>query len=128
MAQIIQRVRKNPDEQIDAYSRRKAKAARGLCRQAGLWSDRWFQRAVKWDAHIRRHPASAPGAIVLWHGAEWLQQRRARWAATNSIRANSWSILAGRTDTRCSSGIVHQRWDAGVALAKERAASTAPGR
>ena len=123
MAAVIQCLRKQPQETPQSFCRRRGRAARALCRQMGLWSDRWFSRAAKWDAHLRRHPESASGALVAWHGNTWLRARRAQFVPSNPRSWMGWSIYAGRTDTRVRAGVVHQRWDDGVELAAERAAA-----
>ena len=123
MAAVIQRVRKQPQETLPSFCRRRGRAARVLCRQVGIWSDRWWSRTAKWDAHLRRHPESAAGALAAWHGNTWLRARRSQFVPSNPRSWMSWSIHAGRTATRMRAGVVFQRWDDGIELAAARVAA-----
>ena len=75
----------------------------------GTWSRRRAQAIIDFNAHCpRNHNA------VQWYNAlqrVWdaraLAARRAQFVASlMSVLANSWSCLAGRTDTRCRPGSV----------------------
>ena len=114
------RMRLQPGEEPEAFVRRRARIARDLCNRSGWWSRVWHERSCHWDEHIRRHPDSPAGAMVLWHGADWLRQRRSVFAASNPIRATAWTTTSGRTDTRVRAGYVAKRWDEGIEWAKLR--------
>ena len=79
MAASIIRVQRLAGESPADYFMRRNRDASRLCRRMGLWSTRWFSRALSWDAHIRRprnsHLWSAD--VVMYRGKTWLQQRRA---------------------------------------------------
>ena len=118
MTAIAMRVRKRADEDPVQFTRRRGREARAVCKTMGLWSLRWFQRAVRWHEHIQRHPRSAACALFRYHDHSWLQQRRAALLPANPRTLQRTSVLAGRTQTRMARGFVHQRWEEGVAFAK----------
>ena len=94
---------------------RRNRAAASLARRHGLWSAVWKKRVINWNDHLGRelNQNSWAAKTLSYHGKEWLQERR-RMHATGS----SCSVLAGRTRTRASKGIVHRRWHDGVDVAK----------
>ena len=96
-----------PGENAKQFVRRRGRAARSLCVASGWWSHKWFQRVLRWDAHIRRgHNASAWSThLVDFRGEAFLAERRA--------------FNRGRTATRSSSGFPSRRWHDGVFYARD---------
>ena len=100
-------------EDIPQYIRRRGRAARKLCKERGLWSQRWYTRAIKWDRHLARskNQISWSSRLRSFHSGQWLIDQRASFIASAS---SSSSILAGRTGTRSFQGKVFMRWHDGV--------------
>ena len=98
-----------------AFVMRRNRAAAGVARRRGLWSDVWKKRVIAWNAHLGRelNKNSWAAKTLHFHGKEWLQQRRRMFAV-----GSQGSLLAGRTETRAGRGIVHRRWHDGVDHAK----------
>ena len=98
MMAILLRTTPLPQESFEQFSRRRGRAAGSLCVEVGLWSKRWFQRAITWDAHVRRarnsHLWSA--SLLDFRGRQFLAERRA--------------FHNGRTATRTSPGFPCRRW------------------
>ena len=114
MSTILVRVPRSPGEDAASFVRRRGRIVRKHCKEKGLWSVRWFQRAVAWDNHLAR-----PGSSRCWsarlrnyHGRDWLMQRRL------SFTPSTGSTLAGRTCTRAFPGKVFMRWHDGIELAR----------
>ena len=99
-----------------SYMRRRNGAAKALCDQHGTWSSLWLARAKAWDSHVLRHPGTPASTIRLWHDEAWLQRRRAMFTSERPLSQSSWTITAGRTDTRSITGRVQQRWQSGIAI------------
>ena len=109
MAGAILRTKRHRGEAVDAYVKRRNRAAAVFCRESGLWSKRWFKRSLAWDAHIRRghNPYSWPTLLVDLHGEEWLEEQR---MLTNYHG----------TQTRLSAGCPAMRWHEGIRFARPR--------
>ena len=54
MVAIALRLTPANGETREQFTCRRGRAARQLCLQSGLWSRRWFRRALNWDGHDRR--------------------------------------------------------------------------
>ena len=108
MFATLLRIRPLPHETFKQFAQRRGRAARKLCSDVGLWSRRWFQRVLNWDAHIRRRHNrwTWSGQLVDYKAEAYLIERRA--------------FNHGRTATRTCSGFPCRRWHDGVAFAKER--------
>ena len=106
MVAILLRLTPTDGETREQFVRRRGRAARQLCLQCGIWSLRWFRRALAWDSHIRRERNDFTWAakIVDFRAADYLSQRRA--------------FHNGRTATRSQPGYVSRRWHDGIALAR----------
>ena len=120
MCAIILGLRPFPFEDLPAFFRRRARAARAECRKQGLWSEMWFKRATSWDEHLSRHPDIIATMFRDFRDSGWLQMQRANFANKWSCRSRSWTVLAGRTGTRTAPGYVAQRWQSGIELARAR--------
>ena len=48
------RLPQRPGEAVEEFCRRRGHHAGQLCKELGLWSKRWFERAFKWDAFAKR--------------------------------------------------------------------------
>ena len=106
MVATVLRLQPWPDETFKQFSQRRGRAARHLCAQIGVWSRRWFQRVLNWDAHVRRDRNSLlwSAQLVDYKGRAHLAERRA--------------FNNGRTGTRAHSGYPCRRWHDGVAYAR----------
>ena len=116
MMAAMTKTARNPGEEFADYFRRRGRIAGKLCRDQGLWSTLWFQRALRWDGHLAR-----PRNLDSWaarlrshHDRDWFIQRRLRFTAFEGS-----SVLAGKTGTRASRGKVQMRWRDGIVLAQE---------
>ena len=91
---------------------------------AGRWSARWASRFVQRHAHCMRDSAdvSFEPALIAERDAEWLRDQRRPFVPKFSIRANAWTLDAGRTATRASAGPPSMRWEESLPLATETAA------
>ena len=100
-------------EEVPEFVRRRGKIARKLCKDQGLWSQRWYSRVIKWDRHLSqsRNTYSWSSRLRTFHGSDWLILQRMSFikAASNTV-----SVLAGRTGTRTFPGKVFARWHDGV--------------
>ena len=100
-------------EEVPEFVRRRGKIARKLCKDQGLWSQRWYSRVIKWDRHLSqsRNTYSWSSRLRTFHGSDWLFLQRMSFikAASNTV-----SVLAGRTGTRTFPGKVFARWHDGV--------------
>ena len=65
-------------ERPEDYVRRRGRLAKRLSRKHGLWSERWFQRATKWDEHLARPRNARYWAAKLrcYHDRDWFVLRR----------------------------------------------------
>ena len=104
----------HPNEDLIAWNVRRWKAAHKLVKKHGLWSHKWFTRAVHWHEHVARHDELVILPLLEWRGKEWLMEKRATFLlmVPRSI-TSSLSILAGRTGTRVTAGGLHKRWHDG---------------
>ena len=118
MIASIFRISPGPGETPASFCRRRMRAAHSIARDRGQWSKRWFNRFEQWNEHLDRHPSHPCSRILKTRDADWLVSRRALFAAANPIRWNSWTCLAGRSDTRACSGHVAQRWENGRNFAR----------
>lgn len=117
---ILQPLARRPAEPALSFALRRGRAGRELCKLSGVWSQQWWIRAAQRDAHLRRHPDTAVRALLIWHGCEWLQQRRSRFVAADPTTWNTWSVHAARTDTRVCAEVAHQSLNEGIYLATQR--------
>ena len=106
------------EENIE-YVRRRGRIARRTCKQHGLWTSRWFSRAISWDNHLSRGRNSNSWSSRLrdFHAKQWLIEQRQSFFAFES---QSSSCLAGRTGTRAVHGRVFMRWHDGIEFAQAR--------
>ena len=113
MVGLLMRVPRHAGEEAPDYFRRRAREAKDLCRQRRWWSHRHCFRVLDWRAHLERPRNSRSWAAQLlhWQGERWLQGRRAQ--------LNSYSLHAGRTDTRLAARRPRQRWHDGARYALE---------
>ena len=56
--------------------------------------------------------------MLRYHNLQWLFLKRAEWLPVDGI-SNKYSLVAGRTGTRCNPGRPRFRWEEGVCLARE---------
>jgi len=98
-------------EDVSAFMRRRALAAREHIQRLGPWSADHARLVQAWDAHLRRernfeNPASR---VLQWHDGAWLQEQR--------IAAGSARATAGRLRRRVVRH-VFPRWEEGVVHAQ----------
>jgi len=104
-------------EDIDHYCRRRLRLARSFATSVGKWSLLWCRRVLGWDAHVRRGTKyHFCNNILTFHNNEWLQMQRSLYTGIDDIRN---SLIAGRSGTRLNIGRPQQRWEQGVALARQ---------
>ena len=127
---IVKNLRPRPGEDLIAWNRRRWRHAAKDMKSQGPWSSRWFNRSLRWDEHIERHPECIVGPLRVWRGSDWLVERRQELLpalpAIFSAGSYSRSSFAGRTGTRASSGCVHKRWHDGIEYAKQLSESPTP--
>ena len=113
MAAVSIRLPRIPGEPVEAYVRRRGRMVAAHCRQAGLWSHRWFHRTVAWRDHLERPRNARSWASKTLHymDHDWFCRRRALFGRA--------ACTAGRTGTRTFPGCVHTRWHDGVQYAQE---------
>ena len=111
MVACISRVAPLPGELPANFCRRRMKAAHFIASSHGKWSSRWFNRFDEWNDLLDRHPSHPCSRLLQVRNSAWMRERRATFAPSNPIRSNSWSMEAGRSDTRACSGFVVQRWE-----------------
>ena len=116
MVSTLLRVPRGPQEPVEDYVRRRGRLAARTCKLHGLWSARWFTRAIFWDAHLARDRNAHTWAARLrnYRGSDWLMRRRVEFLPRDG---QSRSAVAGRTDTRGYRGKVHVRWLDGISFA-----------
>ena len=119
MCVIVQNVRPCEGEDLFVWNRQRWNSAARLAREHGLWSDKWFCRALKWDEHIMRHPELVIAPLRVWRGSEFLIERRQELMPSFPRFLSRLSVLAGRTGTRAAIGFAHKRWHDGIAYAHE---------
>ena len=111
MLAILLHIRPAAGESVEQYCRRRGRIAKVHSVKMGLWSRRWFQRAVNWNNHLMRARNSHLWShwLLLWRDQRWLQARR--------LDMGSSSCLGGRTGTRTFRGKPMPRWHDGIELA-----------
>ena len=107
MAAVMLCAKRREGEAVDIYIKRRNRAAAEFSRESGLWSKHWFERALEWDAHVRRghNPYSWPTLLANFHGEDWLEEQR---MLTN---------FHG-TQTRRQAGRPAMRWHEGINFAQ----------
>ena len=120
MIASIRRTPPLPNEEPASFCRRRLKIAHSIAKGTGTWSGKWFDRFGKWNDHLSRHPSHPTSRLIRTRDSIWLQTRRSTFASQNAVRWNSWTMIAGRTDTRICRGNIAQRWENGLELARER--------
>ena len=103
-------------ERPEDYVRRRGRLAKRLSRKHGLWSERWFQRATKWDEHLAgpRNARYWAAKLRCYHDRDWFVLRRSSFAPSVASRESPACSTAGRTATRTGRFKVHARWHDGV--------------
>ena len=101
-----------PCETLEAFCRRRMRAAASLAHQQGDWGTRHAIRVCNWSDHLERprNHQSLAAMLYNWHGASWLEERR--------LNPDIGGVL--RPGTRTSSGFLHARWDEAVIKARSR--------
>ena len=107
MVASMLRIKRQDGEGAADYCRRRNRDAAFKCRQLGRWSSHWFERVLKWDAHLERAHCHQSWAVLLrsFHDEIWLE--------THRFETNSHG-----TATRTSRGRPLTRWHEGVSFAK----------
>lgn len=113
-----------PHESAATFVRRRGRLVTAAQNRVGKWSDIFFKRVVKWADHLRRDREHPVSKLVSWHDAAWLQN--CRHLLLPSASSSNFGLLAGRTGTRRAAGIVHERWENGVKLARRCVADMVP--
>ena len=115
MIRTLMREKFQSGEDPAAFVIRRNRAAASVARRRGLWSAVWKKRVIDWNDHLGRelNKDSWAAKTLMYHGKEWLQERRRMFSTGSSS-----SLLAGRTCTRASRGVVHRRWHDGIDIAK----------
>lgn len=86
-------------EEAAVYYRRRAGAARTMCRRQGLWSERTVEQLFRWHDHLvgeRRDAGHWPAVLAAWRGHE-------RCAAGSVGICNAFTCV-GRKGTRPTAG------------------------
>lgn len=135
MISSAMRLRKLPDENPATYIRRRNREANRLRARVGKWSDRWFQKSMKWDGHVRRDlrrqlqhvveqvPAHLLATSFAWGPAlvhfqdvDFLNRQRV------VSRPRDFSTrLHVRTGLRVGQRKIHPRWAESIEFLKARA-------
>ena len=121
MAATMLKVPLREGEPVVDFIRRRGRIAKASCDSHGLWSQRWFDRALRWDEHLAR-PRNCQGwaaRLRSYHDRDWFIFRRSLFAPVTSSRESAASATAGRTGTRACRGKVHMRWHDGVEYARQ---------
>ena len=121
MTSIILQLPRLDGEFAEDYVRRRGRLAARICKEQGLWSHKWFKRAIKWDEHLARPQNSLYWAAALrsYHDYQWFIFRRSLFAPSVASCSSPASATAGRTDTRSGRGKVHTRWHDGIIYARD---------
>ena len=92
------------DEPLDAWGRRKSRAAGEVARKHGLWSERHAERVRTWFSHICREAnrASSAAMVFKYRDSAWRSQRR--------LAVGSTTTAAGRLSCRVLTH-VNARWE-----------------
>ena len=122
MASTILNVPRLSGELSADYVRRRGRLAGQKCKSEGLWSNMWFNRAVRWDEHLARPRNANTWAARLrcFHDRNWFIQRRVSFLPYVMASSSPASALAGRTSTRVGQAKVNTRWHDGVHYARQR--------
>ena len=106
-------VRRDACESDDQFFRRRAHIVSTKIKKHGLWSDKWFTRALSWHDHVlRNHNGRIWSAHILAvRDSNWLAARRATFAPTISTALRPWTALAGRLNLRTNRGRPSIRWE-----------------
>ena len=109
----------NLSVQIDVFCMRGLGEARNISQAAGFWSSLWCLRVESWSQHVQRGSRydHMCASLLNYNDSNWLMHRRSRWVAHDGLDSR-YTLLGGRTVTRCVSGGPQPRWGDGVALAK----------
>jgi hypothetical protein len=104
------RIERWPCEPLDAFCRRRFRAAADLAKELGDWGAQHAKRVCNWAEHLDRprNHASLASLFFRWHDADWLETRR----LDPDIGGPN------RPGTRSSSGFVCTRWDEAVLKAR----------
>ena len=98
MIGILLCLRRQRDDPLDVYIRRRGRRAGELQRATGAWSKGWAQAVVNWGEHLKRPRNGATWAAMLaeLRSPDELAERRA--------------VNGGRPRTRSCGGFVRKRW------------------
>ena len=102
MLKIVLRIRANPHESVEAFSRRAAREVSCVQAYLGAWSCVWACRTITWAGHIVRDTAhsSWPARIIHIRSSRELRERRAKNFGAPLTRSS-----AGWTATRWTEGV-----------------------
>ena len=122
MAATIINTSRLPGEHVADYCRRRGRIAARKCKQEGLWSTQWLQRAMRWDEHLARQRNSGTWSARLrtFRDRDWFSQRRTSLLPQSMSIASPSSSLAGRTGTRAGQAKVNMRWHDGIHMARQK--------
>ena len=89
-----------PGEELEFFCRRKMRIVGNLARHQGLWGTEHAKRVIAWSEHLERpqNKNSLASQLYLWHGPDWLQNRRVESGVM-------------RPATRALPGFLPKRWD-----------------
>ena len=116
MIGIIMNLKPCPGDDVESFARRRNRAASGVARSCGRWSEIWRKRVVNCNEHLGRTRNQQSWAHKTLHYRDnaWLQEQR----RIHAVGEYS-SLTSGRTCTSAGQGIVHKRWHDGVDTALE---------
>ena len=95
-------VERMPGEDLAFFCRRKGRVG-NLARHQGLWGTEHVRCVIAWAEHLERprNNNSLASQLYLWHGPDWLQNRRVDSGVM-------------RPATRALPGFLPKRWDEAV--------------
>ena len=78
MTATLLHMRVSAGESVEDFCRRRNRRCTQICNEHGLWSKRWFDRAISWDAHLSRPRNTYCWAAKLrsYHDRDWFIQRQ----------------------------------------------------
>ena len=119
MLGILSKIPRLQGELLQDWLIRRARISKKLAAKIGWWSSVWAKRVINWHEHVLRSTKHIHSGILNYQEQNWLIARRLFWCTQNGSTSSRLSPFGGRTDTRICAGRPQQRWEQGVALARQ---------